>query len=135
MADTRASCLFAAAAWAGDSRAAASAEWPAAAAGAVADAADVADAPTDAIIVGRPTKLKAAESAASPGARLMRLHELFAEQANCLAGVTGAAAVGMQQQVGFSMGSQWVLSGYSVSTQGAHGYSDCAFLSTQGVLR
>jgi len=25
--------------------------------------------------------------------------------------------------VGFSVGSQWVLSGYSVSTQGTHGYS------------
>ena len=37
--------------------------------------------------------------------------------------------------VGFSVGSQWVLSGYSVSTQGTHGYSDCAFLSTHGVLR
>ena len=41
---------------------------------------------------------------------------------------------------GFSVGSQWVLSGYSagtwaMSTQGTHGYSDCAFLSTQGVLR
>ena len=99
----------------------------------MADAADVANAPADAIIVCRPAE--ADDSVASPGARLMRLHELFAEQANCLAGVTGAAAVGMQQQVGFSMGSQWVLSGYSVSTQGAHGYSDCAFLSTQGVLR
>ena len=37
--------------------------------------------------------------------------------------------------VGFSVGSQWVLSGYSVSTQGTRGYSDCSFLSTQGVLR
>ena len=30
------------------------------------------------------------------------------------------------------LGSQWVLSGYSVST---HGYSDCSFSSAQGVLR
>ena len=37
--------------------------------------------------------------------------------------------------VGFSVGSQWVPNGYSVSTQGTHGYSDCAFLSTQAVLR
>jgi hypothetical protein len=36
---------------------------------------------------------------------------------------------------GFSVGSQWVLSGYPVSAQGAHGYSACSFLSTQGVLR
>ena len=37
--------------------------------------------------------------------------------------------------MGARLGSQWVLSGYSVSTQGTHGYSDCASLSTQGVLR
>ena len=91
MADARASCLFAAAAWAGDSRAAAPAEWPAAA-GAMADAADVADAPADAIIVGRPTK--AAESVASPAARLTRLHDMFAEQANCSAPRQIAAATG-----------------------------------------
>ena len=54
MADARASCEFAAATWAGDSRATASAEWPAAA-GAVAGAADVAHAPADAVIVDRPT--------------------------------------------------------------------------------
>ena len=37
--------------------------------------------------------------------------------------------------MGARLGSQWVLIGYSVSTPGTHGYSDCSFLSTQGVLR
>ena len=39
--------------------------------------------------------------------------------------------------VGFSVRSQRVPSGYSVSTQGIHGYScsDWSFLSTHGVLR
>ena len=89
MADARASCLFAAAAWAGDSRAAAPAEWPAAA-GAMADAPDVADAPADAIIVGRPAE--ATESVASSGARLMRLHDLFAGQTNCSSAIAGGCA-------------------------------------------
>ena len=49
MADARASCEFAVAARAGDSRATTSAEWPAAV-GAVARATNVAHAPADAII-------------------------------------------------------------------------------------
>ena len=89
MGDARASRQFTIAARAGGSRAAAPTERPAVA-HAVANAADVSDAPADAVIVGRPTK--AAESVASSGARLMRMHDLFAGQANCSAAIASGAA-------------------------------------------
>ena len=89
MGDARASRQFTVAAGAGDSRAAAATERPAVA-HAGANAADVADAPADAVIVGRPAE--AAESVASSGARLMRLHDLFAGQTNCSAAIAGGCA-------------------------------------------
>ena len=89
MADARASRKLTVAAGAGNSRAAAPTEQPTVA-HARANAADVADAPADAIIVGRPAE--AAESVASSGARLMRLHDLFAGQTKCSVAIAGGCA-------------------------------------------